>query len=279
MTPGPLPRCTARSSPVSAVTCATANAAGAAEFTEIIWRQLLVQLSNFADTEKQFRALLYTVALRSLTDVGVTAEPGCGERWVLPPGSVDRAVALLGNSLPPEQASVVLLRVVADLDEEDTALVLRSTMGAVRLAQYRALVSLVYQFSNRRQVPPSDETMALFLDVTDPTPNLVFRGALPVWQARGTLAPVARLVATARRSATTEETVISPGLLSAVDAMAAMANAPTLERRAKWTWAPGDRRSRPGALAADSDATTGDDGGVGAPGTPLTAGLRGGPTA
>jgi hypothetical protein len=83
-------------------------------------------------------------------------------------------------------------------------------------------------------------------------PNLVFQGALPTWQARGALAPVARLVATARRRPTDEEKAVPPPLLEAVRALSAGSSPPAYERRAKWTWSPGDRRARPRHLV-DAD--------------------------
>lgn len=220
------------------------DAPGSTAVGESVWRDLLVQLANFAGTERDFRTLLYTVALRQLADRGVASHPRLSDHWVLPSNSVDQAVALLGNAVAPEQGQVVVLRVVGDLDIEETAHVLRTTSGAIRLAQYRALVTLVHQFSNRRGPAPSDETLAAFLDVTDPMPNLVFQGALPAWQARGALAPVARLVATARRRPTDEERAVPPSLRAAVEALAPAGDPLGADRRAKWTWSPGERLTR-----------------------------------
>lgn len=217
----------------------------AEELSQRVWRNLVVQLANFAGTERDFRVLLYTVARRHLTEAGLATHPGPVEPWAMPTDPVEHAIAQLGNSLDAEHGQVIVLRVVADLDTEDTAHVLRTTTGAVRLAQYRALVTLVHQFSRRGDRAPSDETLAAFLDVSDPVPNLVFQGALPPWQARGPLAPVARIVATARRRANEAERTPGPALLGVVTALAELNNAPSLERRAKWSWAPGDRRAKP----------------------------------
>lgn len=218
----------------------------AEQLGDAVWRGVLGQLANFAGTEKDFRLLLYLVARRQLSELGIADHPERGEGWLLPTHPVDQAIALLGSSLGVDGGQVVILRVVADLDIEDSAHVLRSTTGAVRLAQYRALVTLVYQFSNRRgAAPPSDETLSSFLDVSDPTPNLVFQGALPPWQARGSLAPVARLVAAARRRPADEERHVTPALHGAVEDLARQAGAPAIERRVRWTWTPGDRRARP----------------------------------
>jgi RNA polymerase sigma-70 factor (ECF subfamily) len=223
----------------------------ASELGQRIWCSVLSQIPNFAGAEKDFRVLLYTVTQRHLAEAGVAPHPERCEPWTLSANGVDQAVALLGNSLPPEQGQVVVLRVVADLDVEESAHVLRTTTGAVRLAQYKALVTLTCQFSNRRALPPSDETLSSFLDVSDPMPNLVFQGALPTWQARGALAPVARLVATARRRPTDEERAVDPEVLEAVRALAP-GTTQAFDRRAKWTWSPGDRRARPRHLV-DAD--------------------------
>lgn len=99
---------------------------------ESVWRDLLVQLANFAGTERDFRTLLYTVAMRQLAEPrGARPRPRLSDHWVLPANSVDQAVALLGNTVAPEQGLVVVLRVVGDLDVEETAHVLRTTSGAI----------------------------------------------------------------------------------------------------------------------------------------------------
>lgn len=226
----------------------------ATSLADRVWRDLLVQLGNFAGTEKDFKVLLYAVTMRHCTDAGLPLNPRQSDHWVLPGNSVDQAVALLGNVVAPEQGQVVVLRVVGDLDIEETAHVLRTTSGAVRLAQYRALVTLIHQFSSRRIGPaPSDETLAGFLDVSDPMPNLVFQGAVPAWQARGAVAPVARLVATARRRPTEEERAVPPALTVAVRALGPDGDAPSLERRGRWSWHPGELLARHRHLA-DHDA-------------------------
>ncbi len=217
----------------------------AAELSDRVWRNMVVQLANFAGTERDFRVLLYTVARRHLSEAGLSTHPSRGEAWQMPTDPVDQAISLLGNSLDVEHGQVIVLRVVGDLDTEDTAHVLRTTTGAVRLTQYRALVMLVNQFRLPGSKTPNEDTLAAFLDVADPVPNLIFQGALPPWQARGPLAPVARIVATARRRASDDERTPKDALNLVVEALAELNQAPTLERRAKWSWVPGDRRARP----------------------------------
>ncbi len=226
----------------------------APELGERVWRNIVVQLANFAGSERDFRVLLYTVARRHLSEAGLSTHPTRSEAWQMPTDPVDQAIALLGNSLDVEHGQVIVLRVVGDLDTEDTAHVLRTTTGAIRLTQYRALVMLVNQFSLPGTKAPTEHTLSSFLDVADPVPNLIFQGALPPWQARGPLAPVARIVATARRRASEQERTPSDALNLVVEALVELNQAPTLERRAKWSWAPGDRRARPLYHAAEPEA-------------------------
>jgi RNA polymerase sigma-70 factor (ECF subfamily) len=50
-----------------------------------------------------------------------------------------RAVLRLIASLPPDQAEIIMLRVVAGLDSGDVARIVGKTPGAVRVAAHRGL--------------------------------------------------------------------------------------------------------------------------------------------
>ncbi len=65
----------------------------------------------------------------------------------------DRAAALLAG-LAPDQRNVLLLRVVADLSIEETALALRKSPGAVKALQHRAVASLRRSLSVTEAVSP-----------------------------------------------------------------------------------------------------------------------------
>lgn len=52
--------------------------------------------------------------------------------------STDRAIALL-STLPPEQAEVLMLRIIVDLDVGQTAQIVGKTPGAVRVLAHRGL--------------------------------------------------------------------------------------------------------------------------------------------
>jgi RNA polymerase sigma-70 factor, ECF subfamily len=64
-------------------------------------------------------------------------------RW-----STDAAVALIGN-LPEDQAEVLLLRIVADLDVATVAEILGKRPGTVRVLAHRWLKRLAQQLEER----------------------------------------------------------------------------------------------------------------------------------
>jgi RNA polymerase sigma-70 factor, ECF subfamily len=55
--------------------------------------------------------------------------------------STERAIALV-SQLPPQQAEVIMLRVVAGLDTETVAQIVGRSPGAVRVAAHRGLKKL-----------------------------------------------------------------------------------------------------------------------------------------
>jgi RNA polymerase sigma-70 factor (ECF subfamily) len=59
------------------------------------------------------------------------------------------AVELLVRRLPADQAEIVLLRTLADLDVEQVAQILGKSKGAVRIAQHRALRRLEQTFARK----------------------------------------------------------------------------------------------------------------------------------
>jgi len=66
----------------------------------------------------------------------------------------EEARALL-EELTPDQRDVVLLRVFADLDLEETARVLSKPVGAVKALQHRALAALRRRLASARPYPPA----------------------------------------------------------------------------------------------------------------------------
>jgi RNA polymerase sigma-70 factor, ECF subfamily len=125
------------------------------------WLQVVRDLHSFRGRSADFRAWLFTVARHRAIDHGrarasrpvvPVADPvGSGlTRGASHPSAEQdaaereaTATALrLVASLPPEQAEMVMLRVVAGLDVATVAGLVGKTPGAVRVAVHRALKSL-----------------------------------------------------------------------------------------------------------------------------------------
>lgn len=120
-----------------------------------VWLALARGLRSFEGGVADLRALAFAIARRRVVDhhrrgsrrVSVVplddfADPDSRERTdelVDDRLAVRRAVDALVGSLPPEQAEIVLLRVLGDLDVAAVAAILGKTPAAVRAAQCRAM--------------------------------------------------------------------------------------------------------------------------------------------
>lgn len=124
------------------------------------WLQAIRDLATFKkDSADEFRAWLFTIARHRAIDAArsrqrfrdkvLAADPFASTVTVANPVedealtqiSTRRAVALVAQ-LPPDQAEVVALRVIAGLDTRDVARLLRKSPGAVRVALHRGLRTL-----------------------------------------------------------------------------------------------------------------------------------------
>jgi RNA polymerase sigma-70 factor (ECF subfamily) len=124
------------------------------------WLQAIRDLATFKkDSADEFRAWLFTIARHRAVDAArsrqrfrdkvLAADPFAPTVTVASPVedealaqiSTRRAVALVAQ-LPPDQAEVVALRVIAGLDTRDVARLLRKSPGAVRVALHRGLRTL-----------------------------------------------------------------------------------------------------------------------------------------
>jgi RNA polymerase sigma-70 factor (ECF subfamily) len=118
------------------------------------WMSVVRGLPRFQGAEAAWRAWLFTTARRRVVDDGrrrsrrpesPVAEVGPGE--LAAPDAAELALENLGtraaiaavSSLPPLQAEVIMLRVVAGLDTEAVAGLVGRTPGAVRVAAHRGL--------------------------------------------------------------------------------------------------------------------------------------------
>ncbi len=123
------------------------------------WLQVIRDLPGFRGGVQEFRAWLFTVARNRAIDQGraraarpsiavadpidVTTVPlaPSAEEVAADRAATDAALRLVGT-LPPDQAEMVMLRVVAGLDVAAVAALVGKSPGAVRVAVHRALKSL-----------------------------------------------------------------------------------------------------------------------------------------
>jgi RNA polymerase sigma-70 factor (ECF subfamily) len=124
-----------------------------------VWVAVARRLGDFVGDERGFRGWMFTIARSQVIDhhrrLGRRrTEPTPPERLdrtsVDPDGgdpatlvadhiSARQAVDLVVASLPPDQAEVVLLRVVAGLDVTEVSRIMGRTPGSVRVLCHRAL--------------------------------------------------------------------------------------------------------------------------------------------
>jgi len=119
------------------------------------WLQVVTGLAGFRGGEDAFRAWLFTIARHRAIDAGRSrarrpAAPldleEVAERYLSPDAadlaldtiSAREVVALIAK-LPPDQAEIVMLRVVAGLEPGDVGQIVGKSAGAVRVASHRAL--------------------------------------------------------------------------------------------------------------------------------------------
>jgi RNA polymerase sigma-70 factor, ECF subfamily len=122
------------------------------------WLQVVRGLSGFRGNESHWRAWLFTTARRRaidetrrrsrrptspLDDLEPEQMPSAPDAadLALQNLATQRAITLV-SALPPLQAEVIMLRVVAGLDTEAVAELLGRTPGAVRVAAHRGLRQL-----------------------------------------------------------------------------------------------------------------------------------------
>jgi RNA polymerase sigma-70 factor (ECF subfamily) len=119
------------------------------------WLHVVRGLRRFRGDEAAWRAWLFTTARRRTIDqarrrsrrpelpieyVPAAGLPATGDAADIALGylSTRAAIALLAD-LPPQQAEIILLRVVAGLDTEAVAKLVGRSPGAVRVAAHRGL--------------------------------------------------------------------------------------------------------------------------------------------
>lgn len=119
------------------------------------WLQVVAGLAGFRGGEEAFRAWLFTIARHRAVDAGrrrarrrTVPLPGSGaEEWLAAPDAADvalermttEAVLALISALPPDQAEIIVLRVVAGVDTHAVGRMVGKSPGAVRVAAHRGL--------------------------------------------------------------------------------------------------------------------------------------------
>jgi RNA polymerase sigma-70 factor (ECF subfamily) len=142
----------------------------AAEVSSAVWLEVVRGLPRFSGDARGFRAWLFTIARSRLTDLRrarrrrpqrtlehdeADVRPGTAEDPADVVGgriATEEALALIG-SLPPDQAEVLLLRVVADLDVATIASMLGKRPGTVRVLSHRGLRGLAARLDADGELP------------------------------------------------------------------------------------------------------------------------------
>lgn len=136
-----------------------------------VWLGVAQGIGRFEGDRRDFAAWIFSIARRRVADhrrraarrrtdaaapetFEPIAEPVDSEQLAV--GRVDgaAAAALISRLLPPAQAEVVLLRVLADLDVDHVARLLGQTPNWVRVNQHRAMRRLASQLGTRLDVMP-----------------------------------------------------------------------------------------------------------------------------
>lgn len=131
------------------------------------------QLDRFRGSENEFRAWLFAIARNKridqlrrhgrqeatspLAEIDPTSGDAVGEQALRAVGDADLLAVLDG--LTADQRDVIVLRFVADLSLEQTAVALAKPVGAVKALQHRALAQLRKKFPDNPYPPDGSPTI------------------------------------------------------------------------------------------------------------------------
>jgi RNA polymerase sigma-70 factor, ECF subfamily len=125
-----------------------------------VWLDIGHGIGRFDGDESAFRRFAFTIARRRLIDLRrsrarrrthpVPMDVLAAQRVQSDPGVNEGAIPHLA-SLSPEQAEIVLLRVVAGFDSNEVALITGKKPGTVRVIQKRALERLAELIEAERE--------------------------------------------------------------------------------------------------------------------------------
>ena len=133
------------------------------------WLSVAGGICRFHGSESDFRRWVFAIARRRLIDfrrkrsrratdpspperLEAGLEPGDAEADAMAGISTESSIALI-RRLPPDQAEVVLLRVVGQFDTEEVAEITGKRPGTVRVLQHRALARLARILSAEAVTP------------------------------------------------------------------------------------------------------------------------------
>jgi RNA polymerase sigma-70 factor (ECF subfamily) len=134
-----------------------------------VWMSVARGLRAFEGGPVEFRAWVFSIARRRVSEhrrrtlrTGTEAQEQAVfeavpsrddlESMVLGRIAGSQAASMLASMLPPDQAEVVLLRVLADLDVDTVAALMGRTANWVRVTQHRALQRLADRLGSRVEV-------------------------------------------------------------------------------------------------------------------------------
>jgi RNA polymerase sigma-70 factor (ECF subfamily) len=131
-----------------------------------VWLAIATQISTFAGGWSEFRSWVFSIARRRLADYRRTAvrrrtdvteaavfelrhTPDGTEQLALDSLSGQEAAKLIASTLRGDQAEVLLLRLLADLDVDEVAQIMNHTPNWVRVTQHRAVRNLAKRLGTK----------------------------------------------------------------------------------------------------------------------------------
>lgn len=131
-----------------------------------VWLAVATQISTFEGGWSEFRSWVFSIARRRLADYRRTAvrrrtdvteaavfelrpTAETTEELVLSALTGQEAAALIASSLRSDQADVLLLRLLGDLDVDQVAQIMNHTANWVRVTQHRALRNLARRLGTK----------------------------------------------------------------------------------------------------------------------------------
>jgi RNA polymerase sigma-70 factor (ECF subfamily) len=152
------------------------DAMEAEDLASEVWLDVARGVTRFSGGESDFRRWLFTIARRRLVDhrrrsarrrthpvpsesLHHVADPSDVETEALDTVAAQDAIVRLVQILPPDQAEVVILRVVGGLSAEEAGKVMGKRPGAIRVLQHRALERLARELGASAVTGPNPQSM------------------------------------------------------------------------------------------------------------------------